>query len=962
MYKTTNLLICIIFILGLTGNALGQELLVGWHTFEAKPDNTPDDVLTGISGIIDGGDIVDTGSQSTDGFYGGTGLAANSSTDSTLKVKGVAPPVTVQITNNTGNPISLGTFHADYSLWFVNGPKDITLYYDSGDLTASDNTLINSVANLEVVGKIGDYDDFDWDLSVLNDVTLADGESATFRIEGTNYAKENTAGALDNIAITGPGISGQAGRASPSNEVADVPQDDIVLSWKPGGFEGTHDVYFGTLYDEVNDASRGNLIEAQMAQGQDANSINLDRLEFGTTYYWRVDEVNTSADHTIFKGSVWSFTVESYSIMISVDVNNVTASSFNPASPPSMLVNGSGLDGNAHSNDEETMWLSAIPDPDPWLMFEFDTIQKLDQVTIWNANTSAEIAVGWGIKDVNIVTSVDGETWTTLGLPSQISQAPGLDTYSDPHVVDLNLTLAKYVKLDILSNWGGILDQYGVSEVQFYGLPVYARTPDPASDSVILPDAVATWHAGREADEHTISASIDPNALADGTAYSVSSSTNSLDLSLLGLELDQVYYWRVDEVNQSETPSVWQGPQWNLSTVPFLTIDDFESYTNDPNSYSRVFQTWIDGAGYTNPVEVAGNGTGSYMGHNPQLGDIMETGIVHGGAQSSPISFGNNGQSVSEVDRTFDKPQDWTRSSVQTLALYVYGLPGNSGQLYLKINGQRVDYSGLSDVLQRQQWVLWPVDLSTVAVDVDLTNITSLTIGIEGASAPGMIYVDDIRLYPLAPDTIDPVVPSDSDPNLVSLYEFEGNANDSVGDHHATPEGAPMYVQGQIGQAIRFDGFIDYVVHSFEAEEIWPATSVSLWVRTDALTQEINTSLFNNNSSDNDFQFDMDGGDPGFYRYAGTGGNSRLGAASTEWVHLAMSCDGTTTNLYYNGLFVTSLDQANTQYGQIAVGINRGMVKMFEGELDEVRVYNRALSHGEVAGLAGLTESVPAPF
>ena len=50
------------------------------------------------------------------------------------------------------------------------------------------------------------------------------------------------------------------------------------------------------------------------------------------------------------------------------------------------------------------------------------------------------------------------------------------------------------------------------------------------------------------------------------------------------------------------------------------------------------------------------------------------------------------------------------------------------------------------------------------------------------------------------------------------------------------------------------------------------------------------------------------------------------------------------------------------QYGQIAMGINRGMANMFEGEIDDVRVYNRALSDAEIAGLAGLTESVPVSF
>jgi len=680
-------------------------------------------------------------------------------------------------------------------------------------------------------------------------------------------------------------------------------------------------------------------------------------LEYGIEYCWRVD---VTENGTTYPGPVWSFTAEPYSIMIPIDVNNVTASSFKDVSPPSMIVNGAGLDANTHSNNPEDMWLSGEPDMAPWLMFELNDIQKLDQVLIWNANSTSEGSVGWGIKDVNIVTSMDGIDWTALSDVTQISQAPGLPTYGEPQVIDLGLVLAKYVRINILSNWGGLLKQYSVAEVQFHGLPVYARTPDPVSGSVILPDAAVTWRAGREASEHLINVSGDPNALADGTASSVSSMTSSADLSSLDLELGQDYYWRVDEVNEAEAQSAWQGPVWTFSTVPSLTVDDFESYTNDASTYSRVFQTWIDGAGYTNPVEVPGNGTGSYMGHNPQIGDIMEKAIVHGGGQSAPISFGNNGQTLSEVDRTFDEPQDWTRSGVQSLAIYVYGLPGNTGQLYLKINGLRIDYTGLSDALQRQQWVLWAVDLSTLAVD--LTNITSLTIGIEGASAPGMIYVDDIALYPQSVALIEPAAPSDNDPNLVTHYEFEGNVDDRLGAHHATAAGEPKYTDGKIGQAISLDGFFDYVAHTFEADVNWPGASVTLWAKTEFLSQEIWSGLFNNNAVDNDFQIDVDGGDPGFYRYNGTGGGHLLGPVTNEWVHLAMSCDGTQTSLYYNGVYVTSLNVANTQFGQIAVGVNRGMATTFAGQIDDVRVYNRPLSHAEVAGLADITEPIAAPF
>ncbi len=121
------------------------------------------------------------------------------------------------------------------------------------------------------------------------------------------------------------------------------------------------------------------------------------------------------------------------------------------------------------------------------------------------------------------------------------------------------------------------------------------------------------------------------------------------------------------------------------------------------------------------------------------------------------------------------------------------------------------------------------------------------------------------------------------------------------------------------------------------------------------------TQVFNNNSSSADFQFDVDGTNPGNYRYVGSA-TVVLGSVVDEWIHLAATCDGTSTNVYFNGLLGDTVDIADNRFGQIAIGINRGMSKRFLGTIDDVRVYDRALSDAEIAGLARIEGLIQRTF
>ncbi|MCF7974638.1 MAG: carbohydrate binding domain-containing protein, partial [Phycisphaerae bacterium] len=208
-----------------------------------------------------------------------------------------------------------------------------------------------------------------------------------------------------------------ASNPSPATGDTDVARDGTVLSWKPDPMAGTHNVYLGTTFTDVNDAHAANTANVISSLGQDANSLALDRLELGATYYWRVDEVNATPDKTVFKGKIWSFEVEpEYYTIPGTSITATASSTGIPYATATNTINGSGLNAQSqHSMNVDAMWLSANTDPNISIQYEFDAVYKLYGMKVWNNNQSMEPFLGVGARDVTIETSVDGTAWSVFG-------------------------------------------------------------------------------------------------------------------------------------------------------------------------------------------------------------------------------------------------------------------------------------------------------------------------------------------------------------------------------------------------------------------------------------------------------------------------------------------------------------------------------------------------------------------
>ncbi|MBP7050270.1 MAG: discoidin domain-containing protein [Phycisphaerae bacterium] len=749
----------------------------------------------------------------------------------------------------------------------------------------------------------------------------------------------------------------------PRNGATDVLRD-VTLGWTPGLYAETHDLYFSMNLADVETATRANPLGILYGQDMDNPEFDLRLLDYGQTYYWRIDEVNGAPDHTVFQGEIWHFETEPRAYPLAGAQITATASSANTlAETAANTIDGSGLSpDDQHSTDTADMWLSGVigDGQSAWIQYEFDKVYAIHQMLVWNHNSEIEAMAGLGIKEATVAYSLDGVTWVDLAGNQEFAKATGKADYAANTTVPFGDVAAKYVRITAVSNWAGIFKQYGLSEVRFLYTPMAARQPDPESGAVDLDAGLTlTWRPGRQAVEHRVFLSTDEQAVLDGTAPFVTVSEPSLSTDTLNL--GQTYYWRVDEVNNAAPVPVWEGEVWSFTTLQYVVVDDFESYTDVEGG--TIYQTWVDGWE---------NGTCSQVGHwDPPF---AEQAIIHGGRQSMPLSYGNTKSPYySEAVRSFADSQDWTEYGIGTLTLYFRGAMDNTGQLYVKINDTKVPYDGNDADIASLVWLAWNIDLSTV--NADLEEVEEMTIGIEGSGAEGILYLDDIRLYPAAPDSGTSAEPNRA--NLIAHYTLNGNVADSSGSgHDGVLNGDAVYTAGIRGQAVEFDGFDDHVRIADDAS-LNPGTgnfSISFWARLDTTpgasgTTNWDLAVAKRTVGSNGYYVGADRNqgtaDQAGYKFMlGDTTPKRVDTPFVlvplgEWVFVAAVLDRD-QNLHKISVdtgqtWLTSTPPAGTiaPAKDLAIGWDIGQNNYwFHGTIDEVRIYNLALTNDEVLWLA----------
>ncbi len=467
----------------------------------------------------------------------------------------------------------------------------------------------------------------------------------------------------------------------------------VNLSWKPGGLAVSHDVYFGDNFDDVEagteDTFQGNQTATYFAVG----SFRSPYLVPGTTYYWRVDEVNDTEPNSPWKGDVWSFSI-----------------------PPK----------TAYFPDPADV--AGSVDPNVELSWTGGFRSKLHTVYL-----------GDNFDDVNNAAG---------GLPQETA------TYT-PGTLKLAKTYYWRVdESDVIETHKG--------DVWSFTTQGGIGSPNPSNGAVdVKQTQILTFSPNVHAASHQLYFGTDKevvrNANTGSPEYKGSRNLGSQSYDPGMLEWDSAYYWRVDEVNNTNPDSPWVGPVWSFTTANFLIIDDFEDYDIGNN---EIWWSWIDGLGYSShPTLPAhpGNGTGSAVGWDDTLSYTEET-IVHGGNQSMPFYYDNSILRYSEAQKTLTYPRDWTENGVTTLTIWFRGGSANAAELlYVALNGSAVVTHDNPNAAQTGRWTEWTIDLQAFADQgVNLANVNTIAIGFGNRNNPqpggsGIVYFDDIRLYRPAP-------------------------------------------------------------------------------------------------------------------------------------------------------------------------------------------------------------------
>jgi hypothetical protein len=514
---------------------------------------------------------------------------------------------------------------------------------------------------------------------------------------------------------------------SPSPEDGSYyPETWVTLGWSPGDFAASHDVYFGDNFEDVEngaaDTFRGNQpLETTFYIAGFAGFAFPDGLVPGTTYYWRIDEVNEADPNSPWKGNIWSFTI-----------------------PPRTAYNPLPADG-AEFVDPNNLVLSWTPgyggkQHTVYIGDDFDQVNNAEGGTSQGPTTytAGTLELGkvyyWRVDEDDAVNIYKGDVWsfTTPGAVGNPVPANG--------AVDVKMT----------ATLSCTAADSAVSHEVYFGN-----------------DKDAVRNADKNSPEYKGS-----KALGD----------ESYDPGKLSWYAN--YYWRIDEIDNvgnTQKGPLWSFMTADFVSID--DFEDYDAGENqiwyawhDGLGYGTA-DTPPYYAGNGTGSAVGDETTPSYCEEKIVHGGGKSMPVAYDNNKQGYAYY-------SQVAKTLAYPRDWTEEDVSRLSLWFRGVSSNDPEpLYIAVaNTSGSPVVVVNDnpaATQVGSWTQWIIPLQTFADQgIDLTDVDSIAIGIGtqgNMTTPGRsgkMYFDDISLY--RPESVNVENFSFEQPGTEKIKGFNG--------------------------------------------------------------------------------------------------------------------------------------------------------------------------------------------
>ena len=817
-------------------------------------------------------------------------------------------------------------------------PGEVIIYLDGEDDTreSTNGTAFNTVAQHPVTIARRYNTAARWYWGAIDDVRI--------------YDKVLTAEEINEIMLRpdpypawGPG---PADTATPDIEHVKP------LAWSPGQLAAKHDIYLGTdefAVDTADTSDTTGIYRDRLDLGNESYTPP-EAFEFDQTFYWRIDEYNT--DETITKGKVWSFTVADYLVVDDFEDYN----DWPPDEIWSTWIDGYGVPANGSTigypnpdwyQGEHYVETTIVHDGDQAMPYFYDNGFKYSE-----AERTLSPPQDWTRRGVRALT-----LWFR-GYPGSSS------TFTEGPVGTYTMTARSADIFDESDHFNYVYKQLSGAGSIVVKVESITNTSNSAKAGVMIRE---TLDPGSK---HAFTFMRPDGGVRFNRRIEVLGETyNSVEN---GLALP--HWVKLERGGGSGQLTAYH----STDGITWVPVDDQNMGSLDTVLMNNVVYIGL---------ALSSNNTGATC--EAKFSNVSTTGSVTGQWQSQDIGIPSN----------VPEPMYVAVANSTGPAAVVYHDDPNATQI--------------------DTWTEWNIDLKEFADQgVNLTNVSKLAIGFgdknnPGPGTSGTMFFDDIRLYPprCVPDIVKPagdfsndcvvdildleimsnnwlisdyeVTPvAASDANLVAYYKFDGNANDSSGNgNHGDPNGGPVYTTGIDNQAISLDNIDDYVaIQNLHYDSNGhPEVSVCAWIRTSSEENQAIVSFDRNEYWR--FEINGEGAGPGEIglKVMTSTGQMDYGSSSRvddgQWHHVAGVFDNGTLSFYIDGnreqlaLGGSTFGTGTTRYGFVGSRSeadvfdgDTGTPWHFNGDLDDVRIYSRALSQAEVADLAGKTAAFTQPL